>query len=192
MQEQTTKFKPYTRQSIKQSPQWATLGDDQRQAVEVVSRVLPFRLNQYVLDELIDWSNIPDDPLFRLTFPHRKMLRDDEYIKLRDLMASAAPELEIESVVHSIRMRMNPHPAGQATHNVAYLEGVPLNGLQHKYRETVLFFPSAGQSCHAYCTFCFRWPQFVGMDELKFDARSSHQLVEYRLLRHRRHCAQRR
>src|SRR6185312_11820478 len=57
-------------------------------------------------------------------------------------------------------------------------------GMQHKYRETVLFFPSAGQSCHAYCTFCFRWPQFVGMDEFKFDARETTQLVEY-LRRHR-------
>ena len=43
--------------------------------------------------------------------------------------------------------------------------------LQHKYKETVLFFPSAGQTCHAYCTFCFRWPQFVGMEDMKFDAR---------------------
>jgi L-lysine 2,3-aminomutase len=66
---------------------------------------------------------------------------------------------------------------------VPYLDGVPLSGLQHKYRETVLFFPSAGQSCHAYCTFCFRWPQFVGMDELKFDARSSQELTAY-LRRH--------
>jgi len=48
-----------------------------------------------------------------------------------------------------------------------------------KYRETVLFFPSAGQSCQAYCTFCFRWPQFVGMDEFKFNARETTQLVRY-------------
>ena len=38
-----------------------------------------------------------------------------------------------------------PHEAGAA-----------LPGMQHKYRETVLFFPMAGQTCHAYCTYCFR------------------------------------
>jgi len=32
----------------------------------------------------------------------------------------------------------------------------------------MLFFPSQGQTCHAYCTFCFRWPQFTGQSELKF------------------------
>jgi KamA family protein len=51
--------------------------------------------------------------------------------------------------------------------------------MQHKYRETVLFFPSKGQSCHAYCTFCFRWPQFVGMDELKFATNDAEMLARY-------------
>jgi len=147
--------------------------------VDLVSRVLPFRVNSYVLDELIDWDRIPDDPIYRLTFPHRDMLRHDEYAALRSLVASGAGAAELEDLVHAIRMRMNPHPAGQMTHNIPYLDGTPLRGLQHKYHETVLFFPSAGQTCHAYCTFCFRWPQFVGMDALKFDARASDELVEY-------------
>ena len=43
----------------------------------------------------------------------------------------------------------------------------------------MLFFPSAGQTCHAYCTFCFRWPQFVGMEDMKFDARECSELVNY-------------
>jgi L-lysine 2,3-aminomutase len=30
-----------------------------------------------------------------------------------------------------------------------------------------LFFPRQGQTCHAYCAYCFRWPQFVGEPELK-------------------------
>jgi L-lysine 2,3-aminomutase len=45
------------------------------------------------------------------------------------------------------------------------MDGAPLEGMQHKYRETVLFFPKQGQTCHAYCSYCFRWPQFVGHDE---------------------------
>lgn len=178
------KFKPYTRHTIRESPQWKKLTDEQRESVNVISRVLPFRVNPYVMNELIDWDNIPDDPIYRLTFPHRDMLKPHEYEELRDLVLSDKDEQKIEHRVREIRMRMNPHPAGQMTHNVPYLDGRPLSGLQHKYRETVLFFPKAGQSCHAYCTFCFRWPQFVGMDELKFDAKDASELVEY-LKRHR-------
>ncbi|MDN7804537.1 KamA family radical SAM protein [Burkholderia gladioli] len=178
------KFKPYTRQTIRQAPEWEKLKPDQREAIDVVGRVLPFRVNPYVLSELIDWDRVPDDPIYRLTFPHQEMLHEHEYAQLRDLIADGGKAAETERLIHSIRLRMNPHPAGQLTHNVPHLDGVPLPGMQHKYRETVLFFPSAGQSCHAYCTFCFRWPQFVGMDEFKFDARETTQLVEY-LKRHR-------
>lgn len=172
-------FKPYTRQTITKAPQWAFFTEDQREVINVVSLVLPFRVNNYVLDELIDWDNIPDDPIYRLTFPHRDMLREHEYAALRDLLAAGAPQMEIDAQVNTIRQRMNPHPAGQMTHNVPLLHGKPLAGIQHKYRETVLFFPSAGQTCHAYCTFCFRWPQFVGMEDLKFNAKCSQNLVEY-------------
>ena len=41
---------------------------------QVVGHVLPFRVNSYVVDELIDWSRVPDDPIFRLTFPQAEML----------------------------------------------------------------------------------------------------------------------
>lgn len=180
----TVKFKPYTHHTISQAPQWGKLTAEQRESVAVVSRVLPFRVNSYVMNELIDWDNVPDDSIYRLTFPHCDMLQPHEYEALRDLVMFDKDEQKIEHMVREIRMRMNPHPAGQMTHNVPYLDGRPLSGLQHKYSETVLFFPKAGQSCHAYCTFCFRWPQFVGMDELKFDAKDALDLVEY-LKRHK-------
>ncbi len=173
------KFKPYTRQSIQQAPQWEKIPAELREAVLVVSRILPFRTNQYVMSELIDWDRVPDDPMYRLTFPHQDMLPPAEYAHLRDLVLIKKDEAAIEMQVKKIRLQMNPHPAGQMTHNVPMLDGAPVQGLQHKYKETVLFFPSAGQTCHAYCTFCFRWPQFVGMEGLKFDARESNELVSY-------------
>lgn len=176
------RFVPYTRATIQKIPQWGILTRDQKEAISLISLVLPFRVNSYVVDNLIDWNNIPDDPIFQLTFPQPGMLRPEEFEQLRALADRGGAELA--HLIQRIRHRMNPHPAGQLTHNVPTLDGEPLEGVQHKYRETVLFFPSAGQSCHAYCTFCFRWPQFVGMDELKFDARSADQLATY-LSQHR-------
>jgi len=173
------RFKPYTRQTIVQARQWQSLAPALQEAVQVVSQVLPFRTNAYVLDHLIDWSRVPDDPIYRLVFPHRDMLHPHEYAQLRELGLVRKDAAATAQLVQAIRMRMNPHPAGQMTHNVPRVNDAPLRGLQHKYKETVLFFPSAGQSCHAYCTFCFRWPQFTGMDEMKFDARETGALVAY-------------
>jgi KamA family protein len=86
---------------------------------------------------------------------------------------------EIKAEARRIQLSLNPHPAGQVELNVPRLDDEPLPGMQHKYRETVLFFPSSGQTCHSYCTYCFRWPQFVGLDELKFAAREADALADY-------------
>ena len=82
------------------------------------------------------------------------------------------------AAAREIQLRLNPHPAGQMELNVPSLDGDPLRGMQHKYRETVLFFPSAGQTCHAYCSYCFRWPQFVGLDGLKFASNEASTMFE--------------
>jgi L-lysine 2,3-aminomutase len=76
-------------------------------------------------------------------------------------------------------MRLNPHPAGQLLLNAPSLHGRPLPGLQHKYPETVLFFPRQGQTCHAYCSYCFRWAQFVGEPDLKMATDDVDTLVAY-------------
>ena len=57
--------------------------------------------------------------------------------------------------------------------------GEQLPGMQHKYDDTCLIFPSQGQTCHAYCTYCFRWAQFVGMEKLKFAQREADGFHQY-------------
>ncbi len=98
------------------------------------------------MDELINWDDVPNDPIFNLVFPRSGMLEEDEFNEVRDLVRAEAAKPEIDSAVERIRNRLNPHPAGQMTHNVPHVDGEPIPGLQHKYRETVLFFPAHGQT----------------------------------------------
>ncbi|MBK9033672.1 MAG: lysine 2,3-aminomutase [Myxococcales bacterium] len=141
-----------------------------------VAAVLPFRSNRYVVEELIDWDRVPDDPMFQLTFPQPEMLAPEQRDLLTSLPAGSAAHA---AAVRSIRTALNPHPAGQLEHNVPTLDGRRLPGLQHKYRETVLFFPSPAQTCHAYCSYCFRWPQFVDAGADRFAAREVDDLIAY-------------
>jgi KamA family protein len=174
------RYKAYTLGNFRDIPQLKDhLSEDQIFAIDVVARVLPFKTNSYVVDELIDWNDVPDDPIFVLNFPRREMLEPQHFNEMAALVRRDAPKEEIDAVANRIRLSLNPHPAGQMEHNVPQINGMKLTGMQHKYRETVLFFPSNGQTCHAYCTFCFRWPQFVGMDELKFAMRETELLVAY-------------
>jgi KamA family protein len=147
--------------------------------MKVVASVLPFKTNDYVIDELINWDNVPNDPMFRLTFPQKDMLLQDHFELMKMTMENTKDKKEIFSVANEIRQRLNPHPAGQKKYNLAHLNGEVLPGIQHKYRETVLFFPKHGQTCHAYCSFCFRWPQFTKLEDEKFGMKEVHLLIEY-------------
>src|SRR5215831_6453082 len=155
------------------------LSADQKFAIQVVGRVLPFKVDNYVIDELIDWSNIPDDPIFQLTFSQRGMLSDRQFNMVADALRRGEPEDKLTVLANAIRRELNPNPAGQMEQNIPEMNGHKLPGVQHKYKETVLFFPSRGQTCHSYCSFCFRWPQFVGIDELKFAMDETTPVVDY-------------
>ena len=175
------KYHAYTLHNYKEIPQLKKLSESSLEAIEVVGHVLPFKSNNYVVDELIDWNNVPEDPMFTLTFPRKGMLTNATYKEVLKLLDKADNE-KLEKKIYEIRMSLNPNPAGQE-HNVPVMEGNKLHGMQHKYRETVLFFPSQGQTCHAYCSFCFRWTQFSGINELKFAMKEADLLHKY-LLKH--------
>ncbi|MBL4632852.1 MAG: 4Fe-4S cluster-binding domain-containing protein [Kofleriaceae bacterium] len=179
MSPEYTKCQYYTRNDIDSIPQLAKLSASELIEMKAVSAVLPFRVNRYVVEELIDWEQIPNDPMYQLVFPQPGMLEAADLASMVEVIRANAPSDVVKASARKIQDRLNPHPAGQTTHNVPIHRGQPLPGIQHKYRETVLFFPSQGQTCHAYCTYCFRWAQFAGIDDLKFAARESETLVEY-------------
>ena len=172
------RFQVYTDRQLDKIKPLRKLPEAARFAMQVVSSVLPFRVNQYVIDELIDWQNIPHDPIFQLTFPQAGMLAEHDFARMADALR-AGDKQQITAVAQEIRAGLNPHPAGQQLLNVPKLGEDTLDGMQHKYRETLLFFPSQGQVCHSYCTFCFRWAQFIGDKEMRFSAKEASQLHEY-------------
>ena len=50
------RFKVYTARQLDKIEPLKRLDDETRFAMEVVANVLPFRVNEYVIDELIDWD----------------------------------------------------------------------------------------------------------------------------------------
>lgn len=172
-------FRAYTAKHLDDLLRRGGLGDTERLRIRAVATVLPFRTNAYVVDQLIDWSAVPEDPIYRLVFPQEDMLPEADVTALAGLLEAGAGNAEIQSAANRIRMRLNPHPAGQLDLNVPHVGREPMPGMQHKYPETVLFFPKQGQTCHAYCTYCFRWAQFIGEPDLKFASDDVDALVRY-------------
>ncbi|MFH1198002.1 MAG: lysine 2,3-aminomutase [bacterium] len=176
---QKKNLKFYNKNDLEILPQFQSIPKQLRDEIRVVAKVLPFRTNNYVIEELIDWSNIPDDPIFQLNFVQKDMLDAEDFEKMAEVLNRGGSTDEIKHTAAQIRYKLNPHPAGQLTANVPTMNDEPVPGVQHKYYETALIFPSSGQTCHAYCTFCFRWAQFVGMTDLKFATDESKKFQEY-------------
>ncbi|MGW8883725.1 KamA family radical SAM protein [Streptomyces sp. NPDC055749] len=170
-------LKVYTGKRLRRLVEERTADRELAHDVDIVGRVLPFKVSSYVADELIDWSRAPDDPLYRLVMPHRDMLAPTDFATV-ERAAALGPEA-LRTTVADIRARLNPHPGGQLELNVPE-DGW---GLQHKYPETLLVFPRQGQTCHSYCAYCFRWPQFTG-DSSQRQALTGPQVMTSHLDRH--------
>ncbi len=155
----------YTARHLDRLLDRAGVAEAERRRLRAVAAVLPFRVNAHVVDELIDWSAVPDDPIFQLTFPQAGMLADPARTEIERLLDAGPGELA--AAVRRVRLSLRPHPGGQLTLNSVHDGGTPVPGLQHKYAETVLVFPQPGQTCHSYCSYCFRWAQFVGEPDLR-------------------------
>ena len=97
-------------------PQLERLSPDERFGIRVVAQVLPFRTNDYVLDELIDWDTAPDDPMFRLTFYQPEMLSGHQFSRIANALRGGAVREEMREIVERTRSELNPHPSGQLTH----------------------------------------------------------------------------
>jgi KamA family protein len=176
---QGRRFRAYSAKHLDELATRAGLDAADRLAVRAVATVLPFRTNDYVIESLIDWTAAPDDPIYRLVFPQGDMLDPADIAPIADLLAREAPAGQIQAAAHAVRMKLNPHPAGQLALNIPEVGEEPLPGVQHKYPETVLIFPKQGQTCHAYCTYCFRWAQFVDEPDLKMATDNMTGVVAY-------------
>ena len=170
----------FNKKNFRQIQQLQKLDSEVLDEIEVVANVLPFRVNNFVINELINWDDALHDPIFKLTFPQKDMLTLAHYQTAHNAVYSPSMNAtEKAKQIYKIQMALNPNSSAQKALNVPVIDGKPVPGIQHKYAETVLFFPAAAQTCHSYCTFCFRWPQFIGKEELKFSAKHVEVLLKY-------------
>ena len=140
----------YTQRDLDRIQALKRLPDEQRLDMRVIAGVLPFRVNDCVLEELIDWTRVPEDPIFQLTFPQRGMLAPAAFERMARLHEAGADQSAMNALAAEILAALDPHPGGQIDANVPRdNESFKLPGLQHKYRESLLVFPAKGQTYHA-------------------------------------------
>ena len=73
------KYKAYNLHNYRSIPQMDKVDEAVKRDIDIVGRVLPFKTNSYVVNELIDWEQVESDPIFTLNFPRRGMLSKKHY-----------------------------------------------------------------------------------------------------------------
>ena len=79
---ETTSIRSYTLANFRTISQIQQISEETQFEMEVVGNVLPFKTNNYVVEQLIDWDNVPNDPMYVLTFPQKGMLIPEHYDKM--------------------------------------------------------------------------------------------------------------
>jgi len=90
-------FKVYTNRQLDKIEALQKIPQDMLFSMQVVANALPFRVNSYVINELIDWDNIPEDPIFQLVFPQQSMLEQTSYERMASLLKQNPTSQEVKN-----------------------------------------------------------------------------------------------
>jgi len=86
-------FDPININEFIKTKYYEILDDEYRQDLKILSIIFPFKVNKYILEQLIDWDNWENDPIFKLVFPNRKMLNEIQFRQLSEAYLSNNKEL---------------------------------------------------------------------------------------------------
>ena len=56
-------YQAYSVSNFRKIPQLQGLSEEIKRDIEIAAHVLPFKVNNFVLDHLINWDDVPNDPI---------------------------------------------------------------------------------------------------------------------------------
>ncbi|PVZ72057.1 hypothetical protein [Pelagibaculum spongiae] len=150
--------------------------------LQVISGLLPFYCSEYQL-QLIDWQNVPNDPMFQLLFPQPAMLHCKLYDLASTLVSKVKNSSELNHSLLKLRSHITPISPKYIVDHTPLFEGRRVYGIQHKFRDSLTFFPSNLEDCNSYFGFSSQWFNHQEHRQQAIAEAETHQLSCY-LLKH--------
>ncbi|WP_019615217.1 hypothetical protein [Psychromonas ossibalaenae] len=151
------KYQAYSQISFKKTPYYLNMSETLRNEFDVLTKVLPFKINNYVAEHLINWENLPDDPIYQLIFPRKDMISAFDFKTLSGMIKDGASALEMDMVSNMVQQKIWPAVALDED-RIPKCNGDIIPGLYHTFPTNLYLFPApAVKTCHAVCNYCFRW-----------------------------------
>jgi len=150
----------------------AGLAAEQRLRIRAIAEVLGFSTTGYVVEELIDWADAPDDPIYRLVFPDEDLLPAPDVTRIADLLRRQAPAVRIEDAAQRVRTRL-------AADDVSRYGQEALPGVHRIYHDTVVMFPASEPAGQVFGTTCLTGAPLAGGPGRAVAADDVHRLADY-------------
>ena len=127
----------------------------EKRSFDLLSKVFHFKVNNYVLENLIDWNNVPNDPIYQYIFPKREMIGEEGFELLANLSKTGMPQAVQANFVQRIRSGMRPKYTYTPESQPRDTDGSTLKGMYSNFPTIVSLFPAPMViTCHSYCNFC--------------------------------------
>lgn len=154
------KYISYNNHSFKKTKYYHRLSKTQQEDFDILSNIFYFKTNNYVLENLIDWANLENDAMFRLNFLHKNILNEVDYQYLVTLYRTGATLEALRPFIEAIRKKTTPQiPYDEKCFPKKGRERI--QGLYRSFNNVISLFPDPMlKTCHAYCSYCFRWIAF--------------------------------
>lgn len=119
--------------------------------VRSLCSAIPFKTNNYILTQLIDWSNWKECSIFKINFPnlafHPESFNKAETGNTVNLNTLSSKKRVLDSHIGASNLG-----AEQKNNN-----SESQIGLFHHFPSTLMLFPFEAQSCFGICMYCYRW-----------------------------------
>lgn len=153
-------FKSFNNNTFSSTKYYKGLPAEEKENFDLLSKVFHFKINNFVAENLIDWNKAPEDPIYRMVFPRKEMLNDQDYGYLRAIENyGISPKLK-RRFLEKLKQKMSPKLVSTEA-STPKEGGVQLEGMYNTFRTDLSLFPAPMSiTCHSYCNYCFRWIMF--------------------------------
>jgi len=122
-EENSPRLKTLSVRELLSLPQVKSLDREWLRNMEVTAEVIPVKVSNYVIENLINWENPLDDPIFRMTFPQPGMLSDAHFQEMGSAFDSGNSD-RASLAAENIRSSLNPNGSAQESNVPRLLEPV--------------------------------------------------------------------
>jgi len=120
--------KVYTLSHLEEICRQKGISPDLALQMKATAYVFPFKANSYVIDELIDWKDIPNDPIYKLLFPQPDMLHAEDGRMITSAVARKASTADLAEAIYSLREKYLPTDTEDGNPGVPVRNGKILKG----------------------------------------------------------------